>query len=177
VRTDVPEAAYVEALSRDLEQALPLIWGRRIYTIFFGGGTPSLFSDAAIDRLLANFRALLPLEYCSEITLEANPGTFEAAKFQGFRAAGVNRLSIGIQSFSDRHLQALGRIHDASEARRAIEIAHQHFDNFNLDLMYALPEQTLTEARQDIEAAFRQRPAYFRLPDARAKHAVPPLSA
>jgi putative oxygen-independent coproporphyrinogen III oxidase len=161
MRGDIPEDAYVAALSRDLEQALPLIWGRRIYTIFFGGGTPSLLSDAAVDRLLANFRALLPLEYCSEITLEANPGTFEAAKFRGFRAAGVNRLSIGIQSFNDRHLRALGRIHDAHQARRAIEIAHQHFDNFNLDLMYALPEQTLAEARRDIEAAIAAAPTHI----------------
>jgi len=161
IRTDIPEDAYVEALTRDLEQALPLIWGRRIYTIFFGGGTPSLFSGAAVDRLLANLRALLPLEYCSEITLEANPGTFEAAKFRAFRASGVNRLSIGIQSFNDRHLQALGRIHDAREARQAIEIAHRHFENFNLDLMYALPEQSLTEARQDIAEAIAAAPTHI----------------
>jgi oxygen-independent coproporphyrinogen-3 oxidase len=160
-RVDIPEDIYVEALTRDLEQALPLIWGRRVNTIFFGGGTPSLLSDAAVDRLLATFRALLPLEPGAEVTLEANPGTFEAAKFKGFRAAGVNRLSIGIQSFSDCHLAALGRIHNADEARRAIDIAHHYFDNFNIDLMYALPAQTVAQARQDIEAAIAATPAHI----------------
>ena len=146
---EVPEAEYCEALVRDLEFALPSTWGRRVYTIFIGGGTPSLFSARAIDRLLSDIRARIPLATDCEITLEANPGTVEAEKFREFRAAGVNRLSIGIQSFNPRHLSALGRIHDDREARRAIEIALEHFDNVNLDLMYGLPGQTREEARRD----------------------------
>ena len=117
--------------------ALPLIWGRKIYTIFIGGGTPSLLSAAGLDRLLSDIRTLLPLDGAVEITMEANPGTFEAEKFKSYRASGINRLSIGIQSFNARHLQALGRIHDGDEARRAVDIAASNFDNFNLDLMYA----------------------------------------
>src|SRR5205814_8211270 len=141
------------ALRADLEMALPLIWGRKIQTIFIGGGTPSLMSAAGLDRLLSDVRTLLPLEADIEITMEANPGTFEAEKFKSYRASGINRLSIGIQSFNPQHLQALGRIHDGDEARRAVEIAHANFDNFNLDLMYALPSQTLAEARQDVLTA------------------------
>jgi oxygen-independent coproporphyrinogen-3 oxidase len=152
-RGDVPERAYVEALVTDLELALPDVWGRRVHSIFLGGGTPSLFSAAAIETLISAFRARLQLAADCEITLEANPGTFEAGKFRGYREAGVNRLSIGIQSFNPRHLKALGRIHDDGEARRAIEIAQNHFDNINLDLMYALPEQTPEETRADVEAA------------------------
>ncbi|MEO6825578.1 MAG: radical SAM family heme chaperone HemW [Nitrosospira sp.] len=150
---DVPEAEYAAALIRDLEAALPQVWGRKVATLFFGGGTPSLFSARSIDAILTAVRALLPLEHFAEVTLEANPGTFEAGKFTDFRAAGINRLSIGIQSFNPGHLQSLGRIHDGSEARRAIEIAQENFDNINLDLMYALPHQTMEEARKDIEAA------------------------
>jgi putative oxygen-independent coproporphyrinogen III oxidase len=150
---EVPERAYVEALVADLEFALPDVWGRRVDSIFFGGGTPSLFSAGAIETLISAFRARLRLAAGCEITLEANPGTFEAEKFRGYREAGVNRLSIGIQSFNPKHLKALGRIHDDSEARRAIEIARDCFDNINLDLMYALPDQTLVEARADAEAA------------------------
>ena len=153
VRGNVPEEAYVEALVSDLEQALPEVWGRRVGSVFFGGGTPSLFSAAAIETLISAFRARLALAPDCEITLEANPGTFEAEKFRGYRDAGVTRLSIGIQSFDPKHLEALGRIHDGGEARRAIDIAREHFDNVNLDLMYALPGQTLDEARADIEAA------------------------
>jgi putative oxygen-independent coproporphyrinogen III oxidase len=152
-RGDVPERAYVEALITDLELALPDVWGRRVHSIFLGGGTPSLFSAAAIETLISAFRARLQLAGDCEITLEANPGTFEAEKFRGYREAGVNRLSIGIQSFNPGHLKALGRIHDDGEARRAIEIAQNHFDNINLDLMYALPQQTPEEARADVEAA------------------------
>jgi oxygen-independent coproporphyrinogen-3 oxidase len=148
-----PEQDYVQALIADLELALPQIWGRRVYSMFFGGGTPSLFSARAIDELLSAFRARLNLVADAEITLEANPGTFESAKFRDYRACGINRLSIGIQSFDPAKLQALGRIHDADEARRAIGIAQAHFDNINLDLMYALPLQTLREAEQDIETA------------------------
>jgi len=150
---EAPEQDYVQALIADLELALPQIWGRRVYSVFFGGGTPSLFSAHAIEELLAAFRARLNLAADAEITLEANPGTFESAKFRDYRACGVNRLSIGIQSFNPAKLQALGRIHDGDEARRAIGIAQAHFDNINLDLMYALPQQTLQEAEQDIDAA------------------------
>ena len=152
-RGTAPEQEYVEALIADLELALPQIWGRRVYSIFFGGGTPSLFSARAIEELLAAFRARLNLAADAEITLEANPGTFESAKFRDYRACGVNRLSIGIQSFSQAKLRALGRIHDGDEARRAIGIAQAHFDNINLDLMYGLPQQTLAEAGEDIETA------------------------
>ena len=152
-QSEAPEQDYVRALIMDLELALPQIWGRRVYSIFFGGGTPSLFSARAIEELLAAFRARLNLAADAEITLEANPGTFESAKFHDYRACGVNRLSIGIQSFSPAKLQALGRIHDGEEARRAIGIAQAHFDNINLDLMYALPQQTLAQAEQDIATA------------------------
>jgi oxygen-independent coproporphyrinogen-3 oxidase len=156
-RGALPEDDYVEALVADLESALPSVWGRRVHSVFFGGGTPSLFSARSIDSLLAAIRARLPLEPDAEITLEANPGTVESDKFRDFRAAGVNRLSIGIQSFDPKHLVALGRIHDEREAHRAVEIAHAHFENFNLDLMYALPEQTLAQAERDVEAALAVR--------------------
>ena len=152
-RGEAPEQDYVRALIMDLELALPQIWGRRVYSIFFGGGTPSLFSAHAIGQLLDAFRARLNLAADAEITLEANPGTFESVKFRDYRACGVNRLSIGIQSFNPAKLKALGRIHDGEEARRAIGIAQAHFDNINLDLMYALPQQTLAEAEQDIATA------------------------
>lgn len=158
---DIPEKAYVEALVTDLELALPDIWGRRVYSVFFGGGTPSLFSAASIETLISAFRARLPLAADCEITLEANPGTFEAEKFRGYRDAGVNRLSIGIQSFNPKHLKALGRIHDDGEARRAIDIARGSFDNINLDLMYALPDQTPDEARADVEAALEADTAHL----------------
>jgi putative oxygen-independent coproporphyrinogen III oxidase len=147
------EEDYVRALLRDLEDALPQVWGRRVYSVFFGGGTPSLFSAGSIDALLSAFRARLALAPDCEITLEANPGTFEAAKFRAYRSAGVNRLSIGVQSFDAQRLRALGRIHDADEARRAIDIARASFDDVNLDLMYALPEQTLEQASADVAAA------------------------
>jgi len=160
-RERVPERRYVDALVADLESALPQVWGRKVYTVFFGGGTPSVFSAAAIEEILAAVRARLPLSTDAEITLEANPGTFEADKFRAFRAAGVNRLSIGIQSFNPRHLKTLGRIHDDREARAAIEIAKKNFDNFNLDLMYGLPQQTVDEARADIEAALSFAPPHI----------------
>lgn len=152
-RGDVPQARYVDALIADLEQSLPLVWGRNVTTLFFGGGTPSLFAPQMLDRFVSAVRALLPLEAEAEITLEANPGTFEAGKFAEFRALGINRLSIGIQSFSAPHLEALGRVHDDREAHRAVEIARRSFENFNLDLMYALPNQTVAEAVADIETA------------------------
>ena len=163
VKSGFPEEEYLSALRRDLESALPLIWGRKIYTIFIGGGTPSLMSAAGLDRLMSDIRSLLPLDGAAEITMEANPGTFEAEKFRSYRISGINRLSIGIQSFNARHLQALRRIHDAGEAKRAVEIAHATFDNFNLDLMYALPSQTPDEARQDVTTAIAFAPPHLSL--------------
>lgn len=156
LRTDesrVPEEEYVATLIRDLEFALQDVWGRRLSSVFLGGGTPSLFSAEAMDAVLTAVRTLLPLEHFAEVTLEANPGTFEAQKFADFRKAGINRLSIGIQSFNPRHLKAIGRVHDDQEAHRAVDIARKYFDNINLDLMYALPGQTLEHAQADIEAA------------------------
>jgi len=150
---DSLEHDYVSRLTRDLEIALPQIWGRRVTSIFFGGGTPSLFSAGAIDTILTEIRTLLPLEDQIEVTLEANPGTFESKKFADFHAAGINRLSIGIQSFNPIHLHNLGRIHDDKEARHAVKIAQRYFKNINLDLMYALSNQTLEEAAKDIETA------------------------
>ncbi|MBP0622134.1 radical SAM family heme chaperone HemW [Cupriavidus consociatus] len=150
---EIPEEIYLDALRADLEQSLPLVWGRPVHTVFIGGGTPSLLSAGGMDRLLSDIRALLPLDADAEITMEANPGTFESGKFASYRASGINRLSIGIQSFNDRHLQALGRIHGSAEARKAIDIAQASFDNINLDVMYALPGQTPEECRQDLETA------------------------
>jgi putative oxygen-independent coproporphyrinogen III oxidase len=147
------EARYITSLIADLEHTLPKVWGRRIHTIFFGGGTPSLFSAAGIDEILNAVRARLVVDANAEITMEANPGTFEAEKFKGYRDAGVNRLSIGIQSFNAKHLSALGRVHNDDEAKRAIDIAQRHFDNINLDLMFALPNQTLDECAEDVDAA------------------------
>ena len=158
---EIPEQDYVAALIADFEQTLPRVWGRRISSVFFGGGTPSLLSGAAVDAILAGVRARMPLNPDAEITLEANPGTVEARRFRDYRAAGVNRLSLGIQSFNPRHLKALGRIHDDTQARRAIDIAREHFDNFNLDLMYGLPEQRLDEALADIEAALAFAPPHL----------------
>jgi oxygen-independent coproporphyrinogen-3 oxidase len=160
-RGAVPEARYVAALISDLERALPQVWGRRIHSVFFGGGTPSLFPARAIDSVLAAVRARLALFPDAEITLEANPGTVEAGKFRDFRAAGVTRLSLGIQSFDPRHLKALGRIHDEREARRAIEQARVDFGNFNLDLMYGLPGQTVEGAAADIEQALAFDPPHL----------------
>jgi len=148
-----PEDAYVDALVADLEQALPSIWGRPVVSVFVGGGTPSLLSPAAIDRLLAAVRARLPLVPGAEVTLEANPGTFERARFEGFRAAGVNRLSLGVQSFDARHLAALGRIHGPDEAREAARAAVAIFANVNLDLMFGLPGQSIGDCARDVEAA------------------------
>jgi oxygen-independent coproporphyrinogen-3 oxidase len=160
-RGAVPEARYVAALIADLDRALPEVWGRRVHSVFFGGGTPSLFSAPAIDALLAAARARLALAPDAEITLEANPGTIEAGKFRDFRAAGINRISLGIQSFDPRHLKSLGRIHDGHEALHAIEMALRHFDNLNLDLMYGLPGQSVDEARADLEQALALNPPHL----------------
>lgn len=163
VKNGFPEDEYLAALRSDLESALPLIWGRKVYTVFIGGGTPSLMSATGLDRLMSDIRTLLPLDGAAEITMEANPGTFESEKFKSYRASGINRLSIGIQSFNARHLEALGRIHDDNEAKRAVEIAHANFDNFNLDLMYALPTQSIDEARQDVSTAIGFVPPHLSL--------------
>jgi len=154
-REALPEAEYVSALVADLEAMLPSIWGRRIVSVFIGGGTPSLFSPESIERLLSEVRARIAVEPIAEITLEANPGTVEAGRFRGYRAAGVNRLSLGVQSFDDALLAKLGRIHSADEARRAIDAARNVFDNVNLDLMYGLPGQTLEMARADVAEGIR----------------------
>ena len=161
IRSTIPEADYVDALLADLEAALPEVWGRTVQTLFIGGGTPSLMSAAGIDRLLAGVRSRLTLAPMAEMTLEANPGAIEADKFAAFRAAGVNRLSLGIQSLEDTKLRALGRIHSSDEARRAIELALRHFERVNVDLMYALPAQTLAEARRDIETAIAYGPGHI----------------
>jgi len=157
----IPEPRYLDALRADLDAALPLIWGRRIVSIFLGGGTPSLLSAAGLEQLLSDIRARLPLEPGCEVSLEANPGTFEAAKFDDFRAAGINRLSIGVQSFNDELLQRLGRVHDRLQALAAIEVASRHFGSFNIDLMYALPGQSIETMQQDIETALTQAPSHL----------------
>lgn len=157
----LPQQRYLEALRADLETALPLVWGRRVHSIFIGGGTPSLFDPEAIDRLLADIRARLVLEPDCEVTLEANPGTFERDRFRAYRDAGVNRLSIGVQSFDDAKLKALGRVHDGAQARAAVEEAARCFDTFNLDLMYALPGQTLAELQADLEQALAFEPPHL----------------
>lgn len=159
---DLPEAAYIDALIRDLEQEMPSVWGRTVQSIFIGGGTPSLFSAEAYERLFSSIRALIPLSPHAEITLEANPGTFEAQRFADYRDLGINRLSIGVQSFNDQSLTALGRIHDSKQAIKAIETAHKvGFDNFNLDLMFGLPHQTEKTARQDVEMAIALEPSHI----------------
>ena len=157
----VPEARYLDALRADLEAALPFVWGRRVVSIFIGGGTPSLFSPESIDRLLTDVRARLPLEPACEVTLEANPGTFERQRFRAYRQAGVTRLSVGVQSFDDARLRALGRVHDASQARAALEEASRAFDTFNIDLMYALPGQTPGDLGEELRQALAFEPPHL----------------
>ena len=159
--TGVPEQRYLDALVADLEAALPIVWGRTIHSIFIGGGTPSLFSPQSIDRLLGDIRARLKLEPDCEVTLEANPGTFEKDRFRAFRAAGVTRLSVGVQSFNDVHLKALGRVHDRAQAIAAVEEAALAFDTFNLDLMYALPGQSMEQLEQDLAQALSFAPPHL----------------
>ncbi len=156
-----PEQAYLAALMADLEGALPLVWGRSVSSVFIGGGTPSLFSPEAIDQLLAGVRARLRLEPGCEVTLEANPGTFEKDRFRAFRQAGVTRLSLGVQSFDDAALKAIGRVHDRAQALAAAEEAAAAFETFNLDLMYALPGQTLEGLRQDLSTALALSPPHL----------------
>lgn len=159
--SDPPFDRYIDALIADLEAALPLVWGRPVHSVFLGGGTPSLFDPARIDHLLAAIRARLPLEAAAEITLEANPGTFERNRFRGYREAGVTRLSLGVQSFDDTMLRAVGRVHDAAQARAAAQEAREVFDTFNLDLMYALPGQTLDMLRADLDVALDLAPPHL----------------
>lgn len=162
LRGELPEEQYVDALLTDLETDLPRVWGRPVRSIFLGGGTPSLFSPEAIERLLAGIRARVVLLPEAEVTLEANPGTVETDRFRGYRAAGVNRLSIGIQSFQPEQLEKLGRIHGRNEALGAAQAAHAAgFDNFNLDLMFGLPLQTLDEALVDLRTALALQPAHL----------------
>ena len=158
---DMPEQRYIDALIADLEASLPLIWGRSVHSIFIGGGTPSLFSPAAIDRLLGELRARLRLDAACEITLEANPGTFEKDRFKAFRSAGVTRLSVGVQSFNDAHLKALGRVHDSAQAIAAVQEAAANFETFNLDIMYALPGQTLEGLEKDMRQALALSPPHI----------------
>ncbi len=160
----LPEAQqrrYLDALVADLEAALPLVWGRPVVSVFIGGGTPSLFPPEAIARLVSDIRARLPLIPDAEVTMEANPGTFERERFRAYRAAGVTRLSIGIQSFNDRLLKALGRVHDRAQALAAAEEAAASFETFNLDLMYALPGQTLAEQAEDLATALALQPPHL----------------
>ncbi len=159
--SDLPEQRYLDALLADLEAALPLVWGRNVHSIFLGGGTPSLFRPESIDHLLGGIRARLKLASDCEVTLEANPGTFEKDRFRAFRAAGVTRLSVGVQSFNDEHLRRIGRVHDRAQAMAALEEAARSFDTWNLDLMYALPGQTLAGLRQEIDQALGFTPPHL----------------
>ena len=158
---EIPEAAYVDALIADLELATPKVWGRKIKSVFFGGGTPSLFSAESIDRILSNIRMLTPIEFDAEITLEANPGSVDIANFVGYKQAGVNRLSLGIQSFNSDYLKALGRIHDSQQAYNAIELALNTFEQVNCDIMYGLPNQNIADALKDAEVAVKLNPAHL----------------
>ncbi len=158
---DLPEQRYLDALVADLESALPLVWGRSVHSIFLGGGTPSLFAPESIARLLSDIRARLKLAADCEITLEANPGTFEKERFRAFRDAGVTRLSVGVQSFKDTHLKSLGRVHDSAQAMAALEEAARSFDTWNLDLMYALPGQSLEDLREEITQALAFAPPHL----------------
>jgi putative oxygen-independent coproporphyrinogen III oxidase len=157
----VPEQRYLAALRADLEAALPLVWGRPVVSVFIGGGTPSLFSPAGVDALISSLRSLLPLEPACEITLEANPGTFERERFRAFAQAGVNRLSIGVQSFNDTLLKRIGRVHDAAQAQAAVQEASETFERFNVDLMYALPGQTLQQLHADLDQALAFQPPHL----------------
>jgi len=158
---DVPEEAYLQALEADLEQAIPQIWGRQIVSVFIGGGTPSLLSAAAVDRMLGLFRAYLGLWPETEITLEANPGTAEAGRFKDYARNGITRLSLGVQSFNDKALKALGRVHDGAQARAAIGMALDAFEQVNLDIMYALPEQTPEQSEEDCRTALAYQPQHL----------------
>ena len=157
----LPEAAYLDALCADIESSLPLVWGRPVHSVFIGGGTPSLFSPVGIARLISDLRARLPLVPDCEITLEANPGTFEKDRFHAYKMAGVTRLSVGVQSFNDRHLKAIGRVHDGAQAMAAVQEAAQAFDTFNIDLMYALPNQSPQDLQHDVSTALALQPSHL----------------
>lgn len=157
----IPEQRYIDAVLADLDAALPLVWGRTVHSVFIGGGTPSLFSPEGIDQLIGQMRARLKFTPDCEITLEANPGTFERERFRAFRGAGVTRLSVGVQSFNDEHLKALGRVHDRAQAIAAVEEAHDAFDTFNIDLMYALPGQTPEQLQADLRQALALQPPHL----------------
>jgi len=159
--TELPEVAYLDAVCADIEASLPLVWGRQVHSIFIGGGTPSLFSASGIARLISDLRARLNLVPDCEITLEANPGTFEKDRFHAFRQAGVNRLSLGVQSFNPKHLQALGRVHNAEQAIEAVQEAAQAFETFNIDLMYALPGQSMAQLDADVRMAMSLKPPHL----------------
>ena len=159
--TELPESAYLDAVCADVEASLPLVWGRQLHSVFIGGGTPSLFSSQSIARLVSDLRARLNMVPDCEITLEANPGTFEKDRFHAFRQAGVNRLSVGVQSFNDQHLQALGRVHNADQAYAAVEEAAKAFETFNIDLMYALPGQTMAQLDADVSRALSLKPPHL----------------
>lgn len=161
VSSQPPEQDYLQALLADLDAALPLVWGRPVVSVFMGGGTPSLFAPQTIDALLAGVRARMKLLPGAEVTLEANPGTFERERFAAFRSAGVTRLSVGVQSFSDVHLKALGRVHQADQARAAVQEAARAFDTFNIDLMYALPGQSLEQVHADLDTALSFNPPHL----------------
>lgn len=160
-KQEIPEKRYVQALISDLEQSVPRIYGRKIRSIFFGGGTPSLFSPDSINEILSAVRALTQLEYDAEITLEANPGTVDIGHFEGYKQAGINRVSLGIQSFNAEYLNALGRIHDDKQAIQAAELALKTFERVNFDLMYGLPKQTLADALQDAQMAVHLNPDHL----------------
>lgn len=157
----LPEQEYIQALIKDIEHAIPMIWGRTIETIFIGGGTPSLFSGDAIDELLTQLRMRLRISPYAEITIEANPGTVEQQYIAEYRAAGINRVSLGVQSFNDEHLKSLGRIHNSYETDAAIKNIAKHFDNFNLDIIYGLPKQSIEEAINDIQKAIAYNPTHI----------------
>ena len=160
-RTEIPEKRYVAALIADLEQSAPRVYGRKIKSVFFGGGTPSLFSADSINEILSAVRMLTPLDYGAEITLEANPGTVDTAHFLSYKQAGVNRVSLGIQSFNADYLNALGRIHDDKQAIQATELALTIFERVNLDVMYGLPNQSLEHALQDARQAASLNPDHL----------------
>lgn len=162
IKDELPQEQYLEALLRDLEQDLPRVWGRRVQSVFIGGGTPSVLSPEFFDRLFSALRALLMFSPNAEITMEANPGTTDYAKFRGFREAGINRLSMGVQSFNDQHLRALGRIHSSAEVVGAFDAARKAgFTNINLDVMFGLPGQTVAQGLSDIEQALQLQPEHL----------------
>ncbi len=151
--TKIDEQNYITALEHDLIATLPLVWGRRINTVFIGGGTPSLISIAGMQRIMQILRNLLPMNYCQEITMEANPNSSESNKFEAFADCGINRISLGIQSFNDNHLHAIGRLHNSNQAKNAIDIAQKFFKRVNIDLMFALPQQNINQCQQDLTLA------------------------